>query len=267
MGQIGLMGWPPFPAPKSTDWFPYFTLAATAVGVLDGVRLWPVLLRWSLRIVVLLTLLLLLLRPKLQGDWPVSDSIAWLAVLGTASFALWAALDEFAVGGPGVSVSLALAVLATGTSCVAFFSSSALLALLGASLAATLTATLIVSSWKGTPSLIRTAMPVVVVLLLSLWLTGYFYGDVPAASAVLLALALMAACQADVAIGRQLKSWRATLLPVVVSLLPIALAVFLAWKAALSDQPDPEQLELGAYKGGVFSAIPAAGAWQLFAAG
>jgi hypothetical protein len=183
--------------------------------------------------------LVLLLRTKWQDEWQLNDTIAWFAALGVGGFVLWAALDHYAEQGTGGFAALSLMLVAAGTSVVEILSGSALLSLFAACLSAVLMASLVVSYWKGAPSLTKGAVSAAVLLLIGFWLTDYFYGDMPAASAVLLALAPLMASQLDLVVARKTQASGAALLSIVVSLIAIGLAAFLAWKSAPMDESTP----------------------------
>jgi hypothetical protein len=235
-GHAALAGGPPVPPLERVDWLWCLAAAAVLVCTVAGLvapRDW---LRWGLRAPLGAAVLVLLLLPLLK-TWGRGETTAWLAGLGAAALVLWAALDAVVARGPGTGAPLLLVVLALGSSLVLLVSGSAVYGQLGLALTASLAGSLAAACW--TPSLLppRGLATVVGVLLPGLWLLGYFYAEVPAASAALLAAALPAAALVQVRpVRERLRPWQAVLVGVLVLLVPVTVAVVTAFTAS---PPDP----------------------------
>jgi hypothetical protein len=235
-GHAALVGGPPVPPKERVDWLWCLTAAAVLVCTVAGLvapRDW---LRWGLRAPLGGAVLVLLLLPFLK-TWGRGETTVWLAGLGAAGLVLWAGLDAVAARGPGIGAPLLLVLLALGSSLVLLLSGSAVYGQLGLALTAALAGSLVAACWA--PSLLppRGLATVVGVLLSGLWLLGYFYAEVPAVSAALLAAALPAAALVQVRpVRKRLRPWQAVLLGVLVLLVPVTAAVVTAYSAS---PPDP----------------------------
>ena len=234
-GQVALLGWPPVPPLERVDWLWYLAAAAVAVGTLEALLPSWDWLRWGLRAPLGGAVLLLLLLPLLK-TWGRGEMVAWLAGLGAAGLVFWAALDSLARRGPGTG-PLLLVVLALGSTLVLLWSGSALFAQLGLALTASLAGSLVVAWWAPSLPPARGIATVVGVLLPGTWLLGYFYAEVPAASAVLLAAALPVAALGQVRpVRERLRPWQAFALRALVVLGLVTAAVVVACRAS---PPDP----------------------------
>jgi hypothetical protein len=235
-GHAALAGGPPVPPLERVDWLWCLTAAAVAVCTVAALlppRAW---LRWGLRVPLAGAVLVLLLLPFLK-TWGHGETMAWLAGLGAAGVVLWAALDSLAGRGPGTGAPLLLVVLALGSTLVLLLSGSAVYGQLGLALTASLAGSLAAACWA--PSLLppRGLATVVGVVLPGLWLLGYFYAEVPAASAALLAAALPVAALVLVRpVRERLRPWQAVLVGVLALLVPVTAAVVTAYTAS---PPDP----------------------------
>ncbi len=192
-GWTALRGWPPFPPPERMKWLPYLGLAATALGLVDGARAWAGWLRWPPRAAGWGAAVWLLLQPRMVNEsWGTSRTAALLAGLGAAGLVLWWVLDRLSERLRGASLSLALLVVVVGSALVAVKSGLASSAALYLVLAGTLGGGVIAGGLWRDLSLARGGTTVLAVLLPWMWLLGYFYAEVPAASIWFLALALPA---------------------------------------------------------------------------
>ncbi|MBI1923763.1 hypothetical protein HYR99_05885 [Candidatus Poribacteria bacterium] len=235
VGHAGVIGWPPFPPVEATQWLVYLAIAASAVGLLEarwGRSTW---VRWGVRLLLLGMTLWLLLRPMLKHNWGPGEAVAWLAGLGIALLLFWGGLDALVKRLSGVSLPLTLLIVAAGGSVVLGLSGSLLLGQLEGALAAALGVSLVVAWWRPAMSLARSALPVVTVLLAGLWMAGYFYAQVPAASALLLAVAPMAAWVGQIPSMRRAAPWQVNLARAAGVLIPVLLAVLLAISASSSN--------------------------------
>jgi hypothetical protein len=167
--------------------------------------------------------------------WSGGTALLWLATLGAGVFALWSLLDRQADTIVGIWVPLAFVVLAAGSAGVLALSGSALLGQLAGVLAAMAgAAALTAFLWKGV-SIARGAVPVFVLILLGLWIAGYFYAEVPLASVLLLVHTPVLVGLAGKLAGHLPRPWMAGLARSAAVLVPVGIALALA----LAAQPEP----------------------------
>ena len=235
VGQAGLLGWPSFPPVDATEWLPYFALASVIPGIALANPRVPGGIGWVLRVATAGAVPWLLFRSLLAHTWSGLEGAAWLAALGAALLALWVGLEPLArrPGGPGVP--LAWLVTAAGGSVALFLTRSALLGQLGGVLAASI-GTLTVASWLRPQRSLSGAVPVVAVLLASLWSVGLLYSEMPASCALLLAIAPLTAWITRLPRVRLLGGWRAALVCAAAAAVPVALALMIAVRSAPADE-------------------------------
>jgi hypothetical protein len=188
-GHAMTTGWPPFPAAEATQWLPYFGLAAMCLGTLDALLKPPRILRAVIWILFCAALLRLLLTPKFQYGWSLAEGVIWITGLAAIMLVLGGSLDVAAPRRTSVSSLLILTIVAFGTGAALMLSGSMLLAQLAMVFGTALGAILLVAFLLPQSSQGRGVVPVAVALLMSLWLSGYFYAELPSASALLLAAA------------------------------------------------------------------------------
>jgi hypothetical protein len=231
-GHAVTTGWPAFPPSEATQWLPYFALAAMALGVLD-VFLRPAgSLRALIWILACTALLRLLLQPKFQYGWSLPQGVLWIGCLAAAMLVLASALDSAVRRDASISSQLVLTIVACGTGAALMLSGSMLLGQLAMALAAALGATMVVAFLlpKGTEG--RGIVPVSAALLASFWLCGCFYADLPIASALLLGAAPFPALLLIALSEKKHISWKDILLRAGVVVIPVALSVFIAFRAS-----------------------------------
>jgi len=224
-GHLGIAGLPPFPPIEATQGLAYLALAAMMLGLVDALcRKNPAWRRWGLRLLLAGATVWLLLRSIL--------SLAWMIALSVALLAFWAQLEVLAERQPGAGLPLLLLVVTAATSVILLVSGSALLGQLGGGLTAAIAASGVVAWRSPTFSLSRGATPVVSVLLAGLWLNGSFYAETPLTSVALMALSLTAAWVGQAERVQRLARWQANLVRGGAVLIPLVLAVVVAFIAS-----------------------------------
>ncbi|HEX7516733.1 MAG TPA: hypothetical protein VF345_05545 [Chthoniobacterales bacterium] len=187
-GHLVITGWVPFPPADTTNWLPYFALAAAVLGALCGVlaiRAWARLLIFA---VVSAGALRLLLKPKFQYGWSLGEGWLRVACLVCALVLLVVILDALARRtAKAVEMPAFLLIVSAGTSGGLMLSGSMLLGQFAVILAAAVLGTLVFTIRKV--NLGRGIAPVFSLLLVALLLSGYFFAELPATSAVLMAFA------------------------------------------------------------------------------
>ena len=230
-GHAMTAGWPAFPAPEATQWLPYFALAAMLLGVLDALLRPAGSLRALIWILCCMGLLRLLLSAKFQYGWSLPEGVLWIAGLAAGMLVLASSLDAAVRRDTSISSPLILTILACGTGVALMLSGSMLLGQLAMVLAAALGAILAAAFLLPKAVEGRGVVPVAVALLASLWLSGCFYSDLPSASALLLAVSPFPALLL-ISLSEKVPSWRDVLLRAGVVIIPVAISVFLAFRAS-----------------------------------
>jgi len=234
VGHVGLLGWPPFPPVEATQWLVYLALASGVFGLI--IALWheSTGLRWGLRLLLSGAMPWLILRPVLKYRWQPIEGVVWLVGLGVAILGFWLMLNALAKRFRGASTPLVLLVVATGGSVTLLLSGSAMLGQLGGVLTAALGASLVIAWWNPTLSLAHGATSVVAILLAGLWMSGYFYAEVPVVSALLLVVSPATAWIGQVEAIQRLGGWKVALIRAAAVCIPVAVAVAIPLVASLS---------------------------------
>jgi hypothetical protein len=187
-GHLVITGWVPFPPADTTNWLPYFALAAAVLGASCEVlatKAWARVLIFAL---VSTGALRLLLKPKFQYGWSLGEGWLWVACLVCALVLLAVILDALARhAATAVEIPAFLLIVSSGTSGGLMLSGSMLLGQFAAVLAAAVFGTLVFTIRRV--SLGRGIVPIFALLLVALLLSGYFFAELPATSAALMAFA------------------------------------------------------------------------------
>ena len=132
-----------------------------------------------------------LLSPLAQPQaWTPAQFAGNLGLTTVAMVAMWMGLERLLERAPGQAVTLALVVLAAGSSGVVVMGSLAFTARLLAPLAAGLGAAFMLNLTRPEPRTLRaTVAPLLSLTLVSHWAAAMFYGDLPLVSLSLLVLA------------------------------------------------------------------------------
>src|ERR1700730_9063717 len=187
-GHLVITGWVPFPPADTTNWLPYFALAAAVLGALCGALPTKVWARLLIFAVVSAGSLRLLLKPKFSYGWSPTEGCIWLACLAGAMVGLALVLDALTRrSATAIEMPAFLLITCAGTFGALMLSGSMLLGQFAAVLGAAVFGSLVFTARKV--ALGRGIVPVFSLLLVALLLSGYFFAELPAASAVLLAFA------------------------------------------------------------------------------
>jgi hypothetical protein len=229
-GHFFIIGRVSFPPADTTNWLPYFALTTAVLGAM--VPLVPEERGGGWACVLIFAFvsggaLRLLLKPKFQYTWSLSQGWIWVAGLAGAMVLLAVILDALARR-PETAVEMPAFLLITcaGTFGALMLSGSMLLGQFATVLAAALFGGLLFTVRKVT--LGRGIVPVFSLLLSALLVSGYFFAELPAASAVMLGFAPVLAL---VPVGRPSKllgfGMRAALVSV-----PVIVALVLAFRSS-----------------------------------
>jgi hypothetical protein len=230
-GHLVTAGWPAFPPAEATQWLPYFAIGVAIVGVLDTLLRPPGPVRAVVWFLCCAAILTLLLRSKFQYGWSLFGGALWVAALAAGMLVITLFLDRAAQRDASVSVPLIVAIVAGGTGLALMLSGSMLLGQLAIVLAAAAGAIVLVGFLLPNSVNGRGIAPVAGAVLAGLWLSGYFFAELRPETALLLAAssipALLLVLFDESGNPRRGLLLRATLVAV-----PVALAVFLAFRAS-----------------------------------
>lgn len=188
VGHLFVTGWSSFPPTDTTNWLPYFALAAAVLGASCAVlppKTWPRLLIFGL---VSMGALTLLLKPKFQYGWSLAEGCTWVAGLGCAMVLLAVILDALTRrSATAVELPAVFLIPCAGACGALMLSGSMLLGQLAAVLGSAVCGSLVFTVRKIV--LGRGMVPLFSLLFGVLLVSGYFFAELPATSAMLLAFA------------------------------------------------------------------------------
>lgn len=227
-GHFLITGWVRFPPADTTNWLPYFALAAVGFGALHSFFLKPsTVVRTLLLTFFCGAALRLLLGPKFRYEWSLSEGWMWVAFFAFAIVCLTLVFDALGRRSPtGIELLLVLLIVGAGTFGALMLSGSMLLAQFAAVLAAAAFGALVFT--PGRLALVGDIALPFSLLLSTLLLSGYFFAELPTASAVLLAIA-PALALLPIAMPARL---RTSVVRVALLSLSVAAAVFLAFRSS-----------------------------------
>lgn len=194
VGYVGLEGLPPFPPREGVHWLCYFAVLGIILGCFWYLSLWG---RVFVQVVLSIVIPRLLLNSVFKYTWGQFEGIIWWVCLAAAIFIFWHLVQQsFTTLISDASVPFVYFGLSGGTALILAVSGTLRLAQHGGILVA-----LFAASWMMTLVLQRRssngslfplgASPVVALLLAGIWMNGYFFEEVPTASAILLFSSLL----------------------------------------------------------------------------
>jgi len=231
-GHLVITGWLTFPPSDTTNWLPYFALAAAVLGAscaLVATNAWACVLIFTL---VSAGALRLLLKPKFQYGWSLGEGWLWVGCLVCAFVLVAVILDALGRRSATANQMPAfLLITCVGTFGALMLSGSILLGQFAAVLGAAIFGSLVFTA--GKIALGRGIVPVFSLLLGALLVSGCFFAELPLTCAMLLAFAPAFAL---VPIGAPNKLLAFGIRSALVSI-PILVALILAFRSSppLSD--------------------------------
>jgi hypothetical protein len=232
-GHVAILGWPAWPPVEAVQRLFYCTLAVAVVSCVEGLvrrkRLWEgafLLLALGAPAVVLLSTV---------RTWSWGESAVLVTGLGLACLALRKNLAGLAVSPTAVNLSMPLLAVLAGTAGVALQSGNALVGQLTLGLAFALAPVLAWAAIRPAFRLDSGTCAVIAIILPGLWLIGWFYGEMPKSSMVLLVSVLPVAWLTRQLTQRLLAPWPRWLSRVTLPLLMIPAALLLALPADNSE--------------------------------
>lgn len=231
VGYIGLEGLPPFPPREGVHWLCYLAI----IGLILG-PFWHFSLRGRLigQIAISIVIPRLLLSSMFKYTWGQVEGIIWWVCLAVVILIFWNMVQQsFTVLPSGGSSPFVYFGLSGGTALVLALSGSLRLAQHAGVLVAIFAASWIITlvgrhsnnKWQVFPI---GASPVVALVFAGIWMNGYFYEEVPAASAILLLISLFLAPVGRIAAIQELDTRRSTIVQIAAIALPVVIAIGIA---------------------------------------
>ncbi len=194
VGYLGLEGQFSLPPKEGIHWLFYLALISF-IGA--TIRFFPNPVRWSIAAFVSILIPRFLLNAMFKYTWGTVEEIIWWGCLALAIFGFWLLVEWSTTVLPtGASIPFVFFGIAGGSTLILALSGSFRLAQHNGILVATfgtiwlicLILPRLTASGNAHYSFLPGASAAVVLLLTGLWLNGYFYAEVPAGSAILLAI-------------------------------------------------------------------------------
>jgi hypothetical protein len=188
IGHLFVVGWMPFPPTDTTNWLPWFGVVTAVWSAFCAGWAMKDWVRMLILFLVSAAILRLLLNPKFQYGWSLTEGYAWVVCLAAAIVLVAFILDAL-VRQPALALEMPafLLVICAGTFGSLMLSGSMLLGQFAAVLGAVVFGCLVLTTRRV--ALGRGIVPVFSLLLVTLLLSGYFFAELPAASATLIAFA------------------------------------------------------------------------------
>ena len=229
VGYLGMEGLPAFPPKLGTHWLCYLAIIGLIVGRFWHVAVWGPIAQIAISIIIPR----LLLTSTFKYTWGPIEGIIWWVCLAVAIFIFWHLVEQsFSALPSGASGPFVYFGLSGGTALILALSGSLRLAQHGGILVAFFAA-----SWMITLVLQRDrkrfvfphgVSPIVTLLLIGIWMNGYFFAEVPAVSAILLAISPLLAQVGRMAAIQELGTRRSTLVQIAAIALPVVIAIGIA---------------------------------------
>ena len=189
-GHVLAAGWSPFPPRSATHWLFWFAVIGIIAAVVDALVRPKGTVRLVIWAIVCTTACRLILQPKFSYAWSAAEGWLWVFAIALGVVALTCGLDliERRPVGPATLFSITT-VLGAGTCLTLMLSGSLLLGRLACILTAIAAACFLLIIVLPAPFHPSGAAAPLSLICAGLWLSGFFYAELPAASAVLLAIA------------------------------------------------------------------------------
>ena len=231
VGYIGLEGLPPFPPREGVQWLCYFAVLGVILGCFWHLSPWG-----RVFVQVLLSILIprLLLNSVFKYTWGQLEGIIWWVCLAAVIFIFWNLVQQsFTILPSGAVGPFVYFGLSGGTALILAVSGTLRLAQHGGILLALFAVSWILAlvlqrrsgDWRVFPS---GASPVVALLLAGIWMNGYFFEEVPTASAILLLISLLFVHVGRIEAIQKLGARRSALVQIAAIALPVLIAIGVA---------------------------------------
>lgn len=229
VGYLGLEGLPPFPPKLGTHWLCYLAIIGLIVGSFWHLAVWGPIAQVAISIIIPR----LLLTSIFKYTWGPIVGIIWWVCLAVVIFIFWHFVEQsFSALPSGASGPFVYFGVSGGTALILALSGSLRLAQHGGILVV-----LFAASWIVTLVLQRNrkrfvfppgVSPVVTLLLAGVWMNGYFFAEVPAASAILLVISPVLARVGRIEAVQRLGERRSTFVQIAAIAFPVVIAIGIA---------------------------------------
>lgn len=229
VGYLGLEGLPEFPPVQGIHWLFYLAIIGLIVARFWHRAVWGPIAQIAISII----LPRLLLTSTFKHTWGTLEGIIWWVCLAVVIFIFWHLVEQsFSALPSGASSPFVYFGLSGGTALILALSGSLRLAQHSGILVA-----LFAASWILTLGLQRDrkrfvfprgASPVVTLLLIGIWMNGYFFAEVPAMSAILLVISPLLAQVGRIEAVPELGTRRSTVVQIAAIALPVVIAIGIA---------------------------------------
>ena len=229
VGYLGLEGLPAFLPSQGIHWLCYLAIIGLIVGGFWHLPVWGPIAQVALSIIIPR----LLLTTTFKYTWGPIAGIIWWVFLAVAIFIFWHLVEQsFSTLPSGASGPFVYFGLCGSTALILALSGSLRLAqhcgTLVALFAASWIITLVLQRDRKRFVFPRGTSPVVTLLLAGLWMNGYFFAEVPAVSAILLAISPLLAQVGRIEAVQGLGGRRSILVQVGAIALPVIIAIGVA---------------------------------------
>ena len=229
IGYLGLEGLPVFPPKLGTHWLCYLAIIGLIVARFWHVALWGPMAQ----IAISITIPRLLLTSTFKHTWGPIEGVIWWVCLAVVMFMFWHLVERsFSALPAGASGPFVYFGLSGGTALILALSGSLRLAqhcgILVALFAASWVITLGLQRDRKRFVFPRGASPLVTLLLVGVWMNGYFFAEVPAASAMLLVISPLLAQVGQIEAVQELGARRSMFVQIAAVALPVLIAVGIA---------------------------------------
>ena len=229
VGYLGLEGLPAFPPKQGVHWLCYLAIIGLIVGRFWHRAVWGPIAQIAISIIIPR----LLLTSTFKHTWGPIEGIIWWVCLAVAIFSIWHFVEQsFSALPSGASGPFVYFGLSGGTALILALSGSLRLAqhcgILVALFAASWIVTLVLQRDRKQFVFPRGASPIMALLLIGIWMNGYFFAEVPAASAILLVISLLLAQTGRIEAVQGLSTRRSMLVQIAAIALPVVIAIGIA---------------------------------------
>ena len=230
-GHVLAAGWAPFLPHSATHWLFWFAVIGTIVAAADEL----VRPKGTMRLVAWATICTIacrfILQPKFSYAWSAAEGWLWVLAVALGVVALTCGLDLIERRPLGMATLFSVTTVLGAGSCIALMLSGSLLlgrlACVLTSIAATSLLLIIAVPAPFHPSGAAVLLSLVCA---GLWLSGFFYAELPAASVLLFAIAPALALLPGG--GKTDSRWLELACRTGFAAVPVAVAVVLAFRAS-----------------------------------
>ena len=229
VGYLGLEGLPAFPPRQGTHWLFYLAIIGLIFATFWHLAIWGPIAQIAISII----LPRLLLTSTFKYTWGPVEGIIWWVCLAIVIFIFWHLVEQsFRALPSGASGPFVYFGLCGSTALILAFSGSLRLAqhcgILVALFAASWIITLVLQRDRRRFVFPLGASPVATLLLVGIWMNGYFFAEVPAVSAILLVISPLLAQVGRIEAIQGLGGRRSTFVQIGAIALPAVIAIGIA---------------------------------------